>query len=237
MNLDRYQKQDFIHYWGNCPMKLPNGKLGFFNKAEQPVTGEFQVIGSVYYCSNEKGSSGELLIDAEKKVCKVSDIEPYYIPSGYYQLRPYRSYWISRKPERSMRKGASKDTIEAYTFAQVSGRSKELKLIPSSRGIETFDICRIYFGTINRAWSRGDDVKKLEDLMDDLSNKDKDASLAISQNVTLVSSALDIPVVLYKLNPIGYLSDQKIHLTSKKIPSKELIEEETGIKVQIYPEV
>lgn len=233
MKLDRLQKEEFMNYWGRCPMLDSSGNLCHVEIVEKVGKENFSVIYYKYHVEDERHDLyGNLR--ANGIAAKTNDLEqfnPYFVETGFYQLHPNNAYWINRKPERSRRKGMHHDNVDILGIKHIQDKITDVQVWREEFSLK--DISRIYYNKLVKYPAAEESLDSCIARLSSLYGK-SGFSIALSRNVALVSSAHDIPVVFYKMNPVGYFLDNKVLLHKKKAVSIETISEETGIAVETY---
>lgn len=239
MELDEQQKQEFMSYWGGCPLKdTRNDLIVTVDGIDGLGTKDQAIFGSSW--EPIKSSDGTPKFDTQGNVklvtnswtCpKFEQLQPVFIEPGYYPCYPGQAYWITRKPERGMMKGIARSNTSFIGIRAFQEKLKEANIYTAEFDFRS--IVRFYYGFLKYPDSSGIDHK----IAKFLSDGGRDYSFAISKNVALVQHKdYDIPVVMYKLTPVGYYIDNKVLLSKKKDISKETIEEEAKLCVEIYEE-
>lgn len=235
MKLDSLQKDEFISYWGRCPLVL-NKEIVHVEHVDRLGKDKHKIMYYRYFIDPTRFEvDGNVRIATEAKyVTSFDDFEPYFLDSGFYQINSQRAAWITRRPERSRRKGMHHENTDFVGIRHITDKTKEIVTYKDEFNIKT--ICRIYYG---RQIKHPTDDLSLDEFVARSNVNFNDSisqgySVALSKNVALVSSSHDIPIVFYKMNPVGYYMDNKILLQRKKIASTETIKEETGLKIEIY---
>ncbi|MGI0013734.1 MAG: hypothetical protein ACREBU_09880 [Nitrososphaera sp.] len=255
MKLDNFQKQEFFEYWGNCPLiDTIDKKMVYVDRIEHDVDNRYLIFGSKFkpeldQAGNQKieKSSGLAKIAHENWECvEFDNIEPLFLDSGYYQIGKFTTGWLTRRPDRSRIKGMNRHNSAFIYIEPINDKMKELVISEGSP--DSYDWARIYYGVLpNYRKSLDEHIARLNgdisapadgDMFISTRHYHGDGwSIALSKNVALVKHiTYDIPVVLYKLRPVGWYHDRKILISRKKIAAKETVEEETNLPVKVYGE-
>lgn len=232
MKLDLLQKEEFISYWGRCPMVV-DGAICVVENVEKLSKDKFKAAYYKYYVvPGEFEASGQPAVaNSVHFTSNLEIFEPYIPDAGFYQLTHQQAFWLCRRPERARRKGFHRDNVDVIGMRHVAETSKEIVTFRDEFDFK--DIARIYSDKLIKHPSESESMDECVARMSTIYGK-SGFSIALSKNVALLSSALEIPLVLYKMNPVGYFIDNKILLQSKKAASLETIQEETKFSVQIY---
>lgn len=231
MNLDKFQKEQFISYWGRCPMiDTESGQIITVEDIKKVKT-DYVGIGYKWLIDNREGYPKSYVFDEPFQISNLEKLEPFIVPTGYYQLEPAQAYWISRKTDRNIAKGMTRNNTEIKCVNRIMQSSKSLSY--RRRDFLIQDITRIFHG-LPPVVPKENRQAYIDELF--VESMEANVSFCLSKNVCLVNSEYGIPAVLYKLNPVGYYYDKKIHIFKEKEVSKELIKEETDMAVEIYAE-
>jgi len=224
MELDRDQKAEFANYWGKS-LLIHKGNLVFVGDVHRDA-GRYKGIGYEYKIVDKKDALGQVGVVKESLV--VDDLEAlelYSPETGYYQLTKHEAFWINKKPERSMRKGMCSENTEVLGMGKFTEKDSIISYY--ARSFSFNDFARIYHNALP-APTIAEWMKMNEE--SDLTR----SSLALSRNVALLATDFHVPIVMYMLNPVGYYAEDAIFLCNNKVCSKELIEEETKLTVNLY---
>lgn len=232
MKLDDLQKDEFTAYWGRCPMVL-NKEICHVESVERQSKGKYKVLYYRYFVDPTRFSpDGNVMVQTEGKVMTdLEQFEPYFVEAGFYQINSQHAAWINRRPERGRRKGMHSENTDFIGIHHINDKAKEVMTYRDQFDIKT--LTRIYHG--RQLKIPYDGMSLDECILRNNALYDKQGySIALSKNVGLVSSTHEIPIVFYKMNPVGYYMDGKILLQRKKIVSTDVIKEETGLPIEIY---
>lgn len=251
MKLDEQQKEEFMSYWGYCPLiETKSNKIVSIQSVERVSPGKYHLVGHRIEIEKDDvdgnplvGPNGDPILFTDSYYSETFDhLEPYFVPTGYYQVSRDEAYWFTRKPDRSMVKGVSKNNIGMLSIQPLIEGQKDLIVEPRDWNLMHF--ARIYYGLCK------DYKSDLKNSLIELALKKSNAktkfdpydrpiregfTVALSRNVALVSHlTYEIPVVMYKLNPVGFYADDVVYISKDKDIAKQLIEEETGLITEVY---
>ncbi len=228
MKLDTAQKDEFISYWGRTAMTF-RGQFAVPETAEKTAGGKHKVTYYRYYVHGEDNFGNPRVMTELLNTYDIEEFEPWFPESQFYQVQPTYAFWLTRRPERSRRKGFCGENAEMLGIAHIYEKAKEVITFRSDFSMK--DIARMYHKILPKY-----EGTVQENFAKYATNPPRGTgySLALSKNVAAVSSDFEIPVIFYKMNPVGYLVDNKVLVNSKKMASIETIKEETNLNVETY---
>jgi hypothetical protein len=162
----------------------------------------------------------------------IEEFEPYFPDSQFYQLTNTVAYWLSRKSERSRRKGMNLENSEFLYIGHIMDKVRETNLFRAE--FLAKDVARIFYNKLPKVIGEDQSVEEVLAKLHTKVPAHSGFSLALSKNIALVSSDFEIPVVFYKLAPVGYFMDNKVLIKQKNMSSIETIQEETNLRVETY---
>lgn len=240
MQLDIHQKTEFVSYWGGCPL-IYDGKLCHVDVVDKLEKDKFRATFYKYHIiDGEKDPGNPSLPKVKTEIDKTFDLEkfePYFLESGFYQLAPHTAFWITRRAERSRKKGMHHENTDAMWLGHIKQKVKDVVVRRSDCFMK--DYARIFYNKLpNRIKEEGSLDLAIAKMNNELANPDEYGrsgySLALSRNIALVSTDHEIPIVFYKMIPVGYYLNGKVLLQKKKAVSADTIKEETALNVELY---
>lgn len=232
MKLDKLQKEQFMSYWGRCPLIDTTDNKMVTVEDVRVKNKNIVGIGYKWHISDVCGSDGVYPVAEQNyQINDLELLEPYFIDSGYYQLYNDTAYWVTRKTDRSIIKGMARTNTEIKYINRIHDKNRPI--LYGRKDLFIPDIVRIYEKKLYN-WKSGPEVP--ERIHKFFMESRQNESICLSNNICLVASDFDVPVVFYKSIPVGYFFDKTIYIAKSREVSKETFLEESGLNVEVYEE-
>lgn len=236
MELDLDQKKDFMNYWGECPLVNREGEFCVITAVEKQPKNVFTWYG--YRYEHDPNSYMGLNSAYKIKTNKIQGtdlevFEPIFIEPGFYQTNILKATYICKRPERSTIKGITHLNTEFLGIPFLKKKDVKISFIKKEYNIhDIFCIWKKLPHHFKTEEENYEQAFKRYESEDGFSTRE--TSCALSRNVALANTDYDVPLVFYKTTPVGHLFENVIYLAQDKRISKETLEEETGLKIELY---